>query len=156
MREKLLIPLMLVAAGVAGCSDSNDPTGPEQETFTATLTGSAERPNPVTTSATGTATVVFTPSTSSFSYTLAVSGITGVTGAHIHGPATVVQAAGVLVPLATPTSASVNGAFTATSITAAGVSVDSMLVLLRNGSAYVNVHTAANPGGEIRGQLRSQ
>jgi hypothetical protein len=34
-----------------------------------------------------------------------------------------------------------------------GVSGDSLKTLLNNGSAYVNVHTAANPGGEIRGQI---
>lgn len=138
---------------MAGCGDS-DPTGPQPETFSATLTGAAERPNPVTTGATGSATVVYTPSTSSFSYTLTVSGITGVTAAHIHGPATVEQAAGVLVPLTEPTTASVNGTFTAADLTAAAGSVDNLLALLRSGSAYVNVHTAANPGGEIRGQLR--
>jgi hypothetical protein len=33
------------------------------------------------------------------------------------------------------------------------VSGDSLKVLLDNGSAYINVHTAANPGGEIRGQV---
>jgi len=31
--------------------------------------------------------------------------------------------------------------------------MDSLAVLLRNGNAYVNVHTAANPNGEIRGQI---
>jgi len=36
------------------------------------------------------------------------------------------------------------------------VKYDSLLVLLRNGQAYVNVHTTANPGGEIRGQLVRQ
>jgi hypothetical protein len=33
------------------------------------------------------------------------------------------------------------------------ISFDSVLVLLRNGNAYVNVHTTAVPGGEIRGQI---
>jgi hypothetical protein len=32
--------------------------------------------------------------------------------------------------------------------------MDSLLVLLRNGNAYINIHTAANPDGEIRGQIR--
>lgn len=153
MRKSLFVSLLVVAVSAAGC-DSDGPTGPEPERFTATLTGSAERPNPVTTSATGTATVEFNPATSSFSYTLATSGLTSVTGAHIHGPATLEQAAGVLVPLDMPTTGSVTGTFT--SVAAAGVSVDSLLVLLRNGRAYVNVHTAANPGGEIRGQLIRQ
>jgi hypothetical protein len=36
---------------------------------------------------------------------------------------------------------------------AKGVSADSLMVLLNNGSAYINVHTAAHGGGEIRGQI---
>jgi hypothetical protein len=34
-----------------------------------------------------------------------------------------------------------------------GVSGDSLKVLLNNGNAYVNVHTAAHGAGEIRGQV---
>ena len=34
-----------------------------------------------------------------------------------------------------------------------GISQDSLVVLLRNGNAYANVHTTAFPGGEIRGQF---
>lgn len=33
------------------------------------------------------------------------------------------------------------------------VSGDSLKVLFNNGSAYINVHTAKHPGGEIRGQI---
>lgn len=33
------------------------------------------------------------------------------------------------------------------------VSADSLKALLRDGAAYINVHTAAHPGGEIRGQI---
>jgi hypothetical protein len=155
MHGAFVVPVLLIGTIVAGaCDGKGDPTGPQSETFTATLTGSAERPNPVVTNATGSASVTFNPATSTYSYTLNVSNITGVTAAHIHGPATVDQAAGILVPLTSPTTASVTGTFTASAITAAGISGDSLLALLRSGHTYVNVHTAANPAGEVRGQLR--
>src|SRR6266566_3943059 len=37
-----------------------------------------------------------------------------------------------------------------------GMTLDSLLVLMRNGHAYVNVHTVAHPAGEIRGQVVKQ
>jgi hypothetical protein len=153
MARPLLIMLLAGSFGFAGCDDGTDadPT----EVFRADLTGAAERPNPVTTNATGDASVTWDPRTSTFSYTLNVSDITGVVASHIHGPATADAAAGVLVTLQTPSMPSVSGTFTAADNPTA-VPRDSLLTLLRGGLTYVNVHTSANPGGEIRGQLLRQ
>jgi hypothetical protein len=72
------------------------------------------------------------------------SGLTGpATAAHIHGPAMPGQNAGVVIPFPTPATGA-EGSATLTEPQAAD---------LLDGKWYVNVHTAANPGGEIRGQL---
>lgn len=134
----------------------DDPAGPQEERFTATLSGENEVP-PVTTEATGTAT--FTIRGDSLFYELTVSNITGVTASHIHGPADPGVNAGVLLLLYSssqgPTGA-INGTLAAGKATASdvnGISIDSLFTLLRNGKAYVNVHTAAHAPGEIRGQI---
>lgn len=152
MRATLFCAILAGSLIALACGD--DATGPsDEQTFTATMTGAAERPDPVSTTATGTATVRLNTTTKTFTYTMSVNGLTGVTAAHIHGPATTAQAAGVIVPLTAPTTATVNGTFGAAQITAQGVSVDSLIVLMRSGLAYVNVHTSANLAGAIRGQL---
>jgi hypothetical protein len=156
MGGRPVLGLLVAVVGATACSSGGTTAPANEETFTATMTGAAERPTPVTTSATGSGTVTFNPATGTFSYTMTVSSITGVTAAHIHGPATTAEAAGILVPLTAPVTASVNGTFTAAQITAAGVGLDSLLVLMRAGRTYINVHTQANPAGEIRGQLTRQ
>lgn len=35
----------------------------------------------------------------------------------------------------------------------AGMTLEDLVALIESGDAYVNVHTVANPGGEIRGQV---
>jgi hypothetical protein len=130
---------------------------PPPERFDAILTGANERPNPTTSTATGTA--AFEVSGNSVKFTINVAGITDATAAHIHnGSGTV--AAGVAVGLfanAAGTGALTgnltSGTFTASNIGIATISLDSLLVLMRTKNAYVNVHTKTNPGGEIRGQL---
>lgn len=161
--RRLLAPLALTAALFAGaCEDDDDVTGPQQEQFTATLTGQAERPNPVTTTATGTAAFTVTGG-NTINYTINVNNLAGVTGAHIHGPAGTEANAGVLATLhSTVIAGTTNGLLAQGSLTAGsaqlatGITVDSLVTLMRNGNAYVNVHTSANKPGEIRGQIRRQ
>jgi hypothetical protein len=76
---------------------------------------------------------------------LTFKGLSGAaTAAHIHGPAARGQSAGVLVPLCGPCTSPATG-----SVTLKASVVKDLLA----GKAYVNVHTAKNPNGEIRGQI---
>lgn len=115
--------------------------------FTADLKGSSEVPSN-TTSGTGSATVTLDSATNKITWNVTFSGLTGpATAAHIHGPAPAGKNAGVMVWLSTkgkPAASPLSGSATLTAAQASD---------LMNGQCYVNVHTAANPGGEIRGQL---
>lgn len=124
--------------------------------FTAILNGANERPNPAATTGAGAASFVVTGTT--VAYTVTFSRLTGPPSmAHIHGPGNATQTVGVLVDFPTTGQTLNNGVLTGTfnagSIRNAAISFDSLLVLMRNGNAYVNVHTTQFPGGEIRGQL---
>ena len=127
--------------------------------FTALLNGANERPTPATTLANGAAS--FSLSGTTVSYVITFSRLTSApAAAHIHGPGSAAQVVGVVVPFSTAgqtgTAGVLRGTFTAADIRGlAGqpaFSLDSLLTLMRNGNAYVNVHTAMFPGGEIRGQ----
>ncbi len=124
--------------------------------FAGSVNGANERPTANATTGNGSA--VFTVNGATVSYTIAYQGITSApTGLHIHAPGGNNVAAAVIVDLLTTpqttTSGVLTGTFTASAIRNAGVSMDSLFVLMRNGNAYVNIHTTANPGGEIRGTL---
>ncbi|MEQ1745669.1 MAG: CHRD domain-containing protein [Saprospiraceae bacterium] len=113
----------------------------------ALLNGDQETP-PVTTNAIGIGGVSVVPGLDSLVYFVQVTGLSGpATAAHVHRGAGGV-AGGVVfgltaVPLAT-------GLYTAT------VALDSARISdLIKGDWYFNVHTAANPSGEIRGQIQS-
>ena len=122
------------------------------------LSGGNERPTPVETSATGSATFEL-QSDSTIKFNVNVDGITGVTMAHIQ--TAVADSAGPVVvtlftsdtPSGALTGTLASGSFDASKIELPGVSMDSLLVLMRTGRAYVNVHTEANPDGEIRAQI---
>ena len=81
------------------------------------------------------------------------SDLTGLpTGMHIHGPAAAGQPAGVLVslaPLHFPYANPTNGGLIVGSVI---YSTNNVAALL-GGSNYINIHTALNPGGELRAQL---
>src|SRR4051812_1928295 len=109
----------------------------------ATLDGKSEVP-PNTSAATGTADIDYDPASKKLSWKLTYSGLSGpVTAAHFHGPAAAGANAGVKVPIPNTASGS-EGSATLN---------DEQAADLTAGKYYVNVHTAANPGGEIRGQV---
>jgi hypothetical protein len=156
MRIQSLFPLLgMVAVVTLTACDSDDPVAPESPTtFTATMTGAKEKPNPVSPSGNGTATFTLDTQETALTYSITVQNMTStITAAHIHlGNANV--AGGVIVGLVTPVNGStVTGTIISSTALGLGVSWSSLINLMRNGDAYVNVHTANNPGGEIRGQL---
>ena len=110
----------------------------------ADLTGAQEVP-PVTTQGKGSAEVNFDPASKKLSWTVTYSGLSGPpTAAHFHGPAEAGKNAGVAVPIPNQANSPVTGSATLTDAQAAD---------LQAGRYYVNIDTAANPGGEIRGQV---
>ncbi|MDP9107898.1 MAG: CHRD domain-containing protein [Pseudomonadota bacterium] len=106
------------------------------------LTGAQEVP-PVTTMAAGTGAIVV-GADKSVSGSVTTTGIAG-TAAHIHQGAMGVNG-GVVVPL-TKTGD------TTWSVPAGAKLTDEQYSAYQAGNMYVNVHSAANPNGEIRGQL---
>jgi hypothetical protein len=110
----------------------------------ATLDGKSEVP-PITSAGKGTADIDYDAATKKLTWKLTYSGLSGpATAAHFHGPAEAGKNAAVAVPIANATSSPAEGSATLTDAQAAD---------LLAGKYYVNVHTAANPGGEIRGQV---
>ncbi|MDZ4762288.1 MAG: CHRD domain-containing protein [Alphaproteobacteria bacterium] len=101
-------------------------------------------PAGITSSGTGMGSFDFDEATMVLNYRVEHMGLTGpATAAHIHGPAAPGANAGVVVPFAAAASPIV-GTATLTAAQAAD---------MKAGKWYVNVHTAANPGGEVRGQI---
>ncbi|HUZ12578.1 MAG TPA: CHRD domain-containing protein [Caulobacteraceae bacterium] len=126
--------LLLVSAGAAGAATLH---------FKAHLAGAAEVP-PNTTTGTGDLTATLDTTSHAFTYHVTYSGLTGpATAAHFHGPAAPGKNAPPVVPVKNPASP-IDGHATLTRTQTSN---------LEKGMWYFNVHTAAHPGGEIRGQV---
>lgn len=109
----------------------------------ASLSGKTEVP-PNTSPATGSVAATYDDATKKLTWKGSYKDLTGpATAAHFHGPAGPGKNAGVAVPIS-PSGPEFEGSATLT---------DAQAKELLAGDWYVNVHTAANKGGEIRGQL---
>lgn len=130
----------------------------ETEAFTAMLSGGEEVP-PVTTQAMGVASFNVTGA-DSVDYSVDVTGMDKVTAAHIHSGKTG-ENGGVVVTLFNgsttgPISGNLaNGTISESSLEGSmqGTAVSDLVKAMERGETYVNVHTEANPNGEIRGQI---
>lgn len=108
-----------------------------------TLNGDQENP-PVTTSASGTSTITV-GADKSVSGSVTTTGVAG-TAAHIHN-----GAAGKNGPVIIPLTKSGDGVW---SVPAGAKLTDAQYADYKSGNLYVNVHSAANKGGEVRAQLK--
>lgn len=114
--------------------------------FTATLNGASEKPTPTTSTATGEFVGVLDPATKVLSYTVTYDGLSPVAG-HIHrvtsddgtGPPDI-----MFDNLTSPIMGTT------------GELPQSKIDSMAAGHYYVNLHTEANPKGEIRGDITKQ
>ena len=110
----------------------------------ATLSGAAEVP-PNASAGMGQLQAEFDKASRTLRYTLRYSGLSGpVKAGHFHGPAEAGKNAGVALGINNAGDSPVQGSAVLTPEQAAD---------LLAGKWYINLHTAANPGGELRGQL---
>jgi hypothetical protein len=116
----------------------------ETVTYKATMNSQSEVP-PNESKGAGTAELTYDTTTKMLTWTVTFSDLSGpATAAHFHGPAEAGKNAGVAVLIGNNPTSPAKGTATLTDAQAAD---------LAGGRWYVNVHTAANRGGEIRGQV---
>jgi hypothetical protein len=159
---KFRLSLPLVAALLVGFAAA--PASAQVFTLTATLTGEGEATqvvNGINTGSFGDATIIIDMGARTVNYSVRVFNLpSGVTASHIHVGA--IKTAGpIVVNFAPPISASNDFGFNGVVGAADFIlrpdqgirSADDMFQAILGGNSYVNVHSSANPGGEIRGQL---
>lgn len=140
-RSRRLLPAVAMAVLIAGCGSMGTGTGTAGQV---SLNGANEVPAIVTT-ATGSG-MIRVASDHTVSGSISTSGIDG-KAAHIH-----VAPKGSNGPVVVPLTKAADGSW----IVPEGAKLsDAQYASYIAGDMYVNVHSAANPAGEIRGQLRS-
>lgn len=176
MKKLLLVALLVPAFGLALAASDN-----EANTFSARLRGLNEVP-PVATAGTGSFSATLSSDGTTLTYTLTYDNLNAqVLFSHIHfgfpreatgimvflcGPAAGAQGgppAGTPNPPPCPdsTSGTVTSSVTAANVIGPdaqgitpGADFAKVVQALRDGAAYVNVHTNRSKAGEIRGQVR--
>ena len=143
------VAVLAMAAVTAGCAANPSPGGGggpirSVRAFAAQLSG-AEVVPPVGGGGSGTAAVTLYPGGKWMTWEVDYVGLSGpATAAHFHGPAAAGANAGVAVGLGPNLDSPIVGSAEVTDAQAAD---------LVAGRWYVNIHTAANPNGELRGQV---
>lgn len=154
-RTSLIVSLVISSFSLAACdktvmsakpatATSSTASAPASISMTAQLSGSTEVP-PNKSTGNGMVDVSFDKQSNVLTWTITYSGLTGpATAAHFHGPA----GPGVNAPPALPLSGGLDSPIKGTATLTVAQASD-----LAAGNWYLNVHTAANPDGEIRGQV---
>ena len=152
----IISALAFAALGIIAIITQQQPTAYAQQqqqsqTFMAKLTGRDEVP-PVDTLATGMAQFQLSSDGKEINYDLSATNLNGFMMAHIHQGKTGENGQPVTAPLSMGkekiTSSDLQGSST-------GKQISDLFDLMKNGGAYVNVHTQQHQNGEIRGQIMS-
>ena|SRR3990172_8570934 len=163
MSERRLLPVLLTIALLAAVGGIAANSGDDDREFKAVLKGTNEV-DPVDTDATGKAEFEVNRDQTKIKFELTIRNATdifsGDNGAHIH-----CAAKGVNGPIVAHLEGPIPGGFdgkveieatlTAANITnpACGATIADLVQSMRDGRTYVNAHSLAFPGGEIRGQI---
>ena len=140
-RQYCILSACIVALGWAL------PSRAEEMSFKVPLSGAEEVP-PVQAAARGAAKFDYDPANRIVKWTITFSGLSGpATMAHLHGPAQKGEKAPVVLWL------SKQGSPADSPISGQGMLTPEQAEHFSAGRWYVNIHTQANPGGEIRGQI---
>ena len=161
--SKSIFATILLLGIVAMILNSATVQAQEAQTFSATLSGKDEVP-PTKSIANGTAKFLVNENDSQISYWVNLTGLKKIIQAHIHN-GTSGQNGDVLVNLSNSKSAKnldnpeiqLTGTITKDNLQGPlkGRDLSDLLVVIRNGQAYVNAHTEIYPKGAIRGQIMS-
>lgn len=147
-------PALLLGAAVAFAQSADMPeqqtedpmVAADEANYVAHLAGANEVPE-VDTEGMGAAWVHYDAEAGTLTWTVEYEGLTGpATGAHFHGPATAEENAGVVVNIAPEGDIE-------SPIEGTAEITEDQAAQLADGQWYLNIHTEANGGGEIRGQV---
>jgi hypothetical protein len=138
----LAVAAASLTLALSGCGSTMQPSN--MVAFTTQLRGANEVP-PNASTGSGSVDAAFNKDTMQLKWKVNFNGMTGnPTAGHFHGPAAVGANSGVALGWANPITTGMEGSATLTAAQAAD---------LMAGKWYANIHTAANPGGELRGQM---
>jgi hypothetical protein len=141
LSSSLLAVLLMGAVAFTGCKKDDDDAAPSTANLEAAINGQQEVPA-VTSAGSGNFTGTYDKMSRKLTYTVTYQGITP-GGGHIHSAAP--GANGPVVVEFTSLTSPITGTATLSEADAAE---------LLKGNFYVNFHTTANPGGEIRGNIK--
>ena len=131
----------LAMAGLLAAS----PASAETIKYRAMISPSTEVPPVTNSKATGTLSATYDTDSKTLTYEVAYADLTGpALMAHFHGPAPAGKNAGVMVPIDGDLASPLKGSVKLT---------EDQAKALANGDLYFNIHTPANKGGEMRGQV---
>lgn len=154
---RVLAAAALLAGAGCGFTEGTDPKA--ELTYFARLQGDAVRPTPVATTASGVG-IVIVGEDGTLRFNITVTVLTDVTMAHLHlgAPEAVGAIVVNLLPPQQPGLFSgnlVSGTIRANNVIG-GETMASLKAHIESGNVYMDIHTAADPGGTLRGQVLLQ